>query len=83
VVECFDEACNDLFAFLWLPKSQGKSMPKECVERISGKRRRRPKPQASLLAKKAHVAALHVGRGHDGGSWNGNLAANLLQVTRR
>jgi putative transposase len=49
VVECLEEAGDDLFTFLRLPKSQWKALrTTNALERITGEFRRRTKTQASL-----------------------------------
>jgi aminoglycoside phosphotransferase len=49
VVECLDEAGDDLFTFLRFPKAQWKALrTTNALERINGEFRRRTKTQASL-----------------------------------
>lgn len=59
VVECLDEAGDDLFTFLRFPKSQWKALrTTNALERINGEFRRRTKTQASLPSQDAVLLLL-------------------------
>ena len=59
VVECLDEAGDDLFAFLRFPKTQWKALrTTNALERINGEFRRRTKTQASLPGQEAVLLQL-------------------------
>ena len=59
VVECLDEAGDDLFAFLRFPKTQWKALrTTNALERINGEFRRRTKTQASLPGQDAVLLLL-------------------------
>lgn len=59
VVECLDEAGDDLFTFLRFPKSQWKALrTTNALERINGEFRRRTKTQASLPGQDAVLLLL-------------------------
>lgn len=59
VVECPDEAGDDLFAFLRFPKTQWKALrTTNALERINGEFRRRTKTQASLPGQDAVLLLL-------------------------
>ena len=59
LVECLDEAGNDLFTFLRFPKLQWKALrTTNALERINGEFRRRTKTQASLPAQDAVLLLL-------------------------
>jgi len=59
VVECLDEAGDDLFTFLRFPKLQWKALrTTNALERINGEFRRRTKTQASLPGQEAVLLLL-------------------------
>jgi putative transposase len=59
VVECFEEAGDDLFTFLRFPKIQWKALrTTNALERINGEFRRRTKTQASLPGQDAVLLLL-------------------------
>jgi transposase-like protein len=59
VVECLDEAGDDLFTFLRFPKTQWKALrTTNALERINGEFRRRTKTQASLPGQEAVLLLL-------------------------
>jgi putative transposase len=59
VVECLDEAGDDLFTFLRFPTSQWKALrTTNALERINGEFRRRTKTQASLPGQEAVLLLL-------------------------
>lgn len=59
VVECLDEAGDDLFTFLRFPKAQWKALrTTNALERINGEFRRRTKTQASLPSQAAVLLLL-------------------------
>ena len=59
VVECFEEAGDDLFTFLRFPKTQWKALrTTNALERINGEFRRRTKTQASLPGQEAVLLLL-------------------------
>lgn len=59
VVECLDEAGDDLFTFLRFPKTQWKALrTTNALERINGEFRRRTKTQASLPGQDAVLLLL-------------------------
>jgi len=59
VVECLDEAGDDLFTFLRFPKAQWKALrTTNALERINGEFRRRTKTQASLPGQDAVLLLL-------------------------
>ncbi len=59
VVECLDEAGDDLFTFLGFPKAQWKALrTTNALERINGEFRRRTKTQASLPGQEAILLLL-------------------------
>ena len=59
VVECLDEASDDLFTFLSFPKTQWKALrTTNALERINGEFRRRTKTQASLPGHEAVLLLL-------------------------
>jgi putative transposase len=59
VVECLQEAGDDLFAFLSFPKAQWKALrTTNALERINGEFRRRTKTQASLPSQDAVLLLL-------------------------
>lgn len=59
VVECLDEAGDDLFTFLRFPKRQWKALrTTNALERINGEFRRRTKTQASLPGQEAVLLLL-------------------------
>ncbi len=59
VVECLQEAGDDLFAFLSFPKTQWKALrTTNALERINGEFRRRTKTQASLPSQDAVLLLL-------------------------
>src|SRR5438105_8541386 len=59
VVECLQEAGDDLFTFLRFPKSQWKALrTTNALERINGEFRRRTKTQASLPGQEAVLLLL-------------------------
>lgn len=59
VVECLDEAGEDLFTFLRFPKAQWKALrTTNALERINGEFRRRTKTQASLPSQSAVLLLL-------------------------
>lgn len=59
VVECLDEAGDDLFTFLRFPKAQWKALrTTNALERINGEFRRRTKTQASLPGQEAVLLLL-------------------------
>lgn len=59
VIECLDEAGDDLFTFLRFPKSQWKALrTTNALERINGEFRRRTKTQASLPTQDAVLLLL-------------------------
>ena len=59
VVECLEEAGDDLFTFLGFPKTQWKALrTTNALERINGEFRRRTKTQASLPGQEAVLLLL-------------------------
>lgn len=59
MVDCLDEAGDDLFTFLRFPKTQWKALrTTNALERISGEFRRRTKTQASLPGQDAVLLLL-------------------------
>ncbi len=59
VVECLEEAGDDLFTFLCFPKTQWKALrTTNALERINGEFRRRTKTQASLPGQEAVLLLL-------------------------
>jgi transposase-like protein len=59
VVECLEEASDDLFTFLRFPKTQWKALrTTNALERINGEFRRRTKTQASLPGQEAVLLLL-------------------------
>jgi len=59
VVECLEEAGDDLFTFLHFPKTQWKALrTTNALERINGEFRRRTKTQASLPGQEAVLLLL-------------------------
>ena len=59
VVECLEEAGDDLFTFLRFPKTQWKALrTTNALERINGEFRRRTKTQASLPGQEAVLLLL-------------------------
>jgi putative transposase len=61
VVECLQEAGDDLFTFLRFPKAQWKALrTTNALERINGEFRRRTKTQASLPSQGAVLLLLFV-----------------------
>ena len=59
VVECLEEAGDDLFTFLRFPKTQWKALrTTNALERINGECRRRTKTQASLPGQEAVLLLL-------------------------
>jgi transposase-like protein len=59
VIECLDEAGDDLFTFLRFPKAQWKALrTTNALERINGEFRRRTKTQASLPGQEAILLLL-------------------------
>jgi putative transposase len=59
VVECLDEAGDDLFTFVRFPKTQWKALrTTNALERINGEFRRRTKTQASLPGQEAVLLLL-------------------------
>jgi putative transposase len=59
VVECLDEAGDDLFTYLRFPKTQWKALrTTNALERINGEFRRRTKTQASLPGQEAVLLLL-------------------------
>jgi putative transposase len=59
VVECLEEAGDDLFSFLRFPKTQWKALrTTNALERINGEFRRRTKTQASLPGQEAVLLLL-------------------------
>jgi putative transposase len=59
VIECLEEACDDLFTFLRFPKLQWKALrTTNALERINEEFRRRTKTQASLPSQDAVLLLL-------------------------